>query len=276
MQKTDQKTEKTATPRVLFIVTSNDKLGTTDKLTGFDLPECAHAYNELAREGFDIVFASPLGGKAPMDPQSVEREKNDQGVVQFLANKAAMDQINNTKGLHLIDISEFHGIFFPGGHGPMFDLPQNVHVQKFVRAIYESGGTIGAVCHGPCALTNVTLSNGHYLLNGHKVTGFSNAEEKSMKMDQAMPFLLEDKLKSRGAMFSAAEPMAAHIVVGPRLITGQNPASSAGTAAAMITPIRSYISKITLKGEGKPVLGLTSSGSSQGQVHEFHTHVHAQ
>lgn len=213
--------------RVLFVVTSHDKLGSTGKSTGLWLPELTHPY--YAMKGADphrtieITIASPKGGKAPIDPRS--QDMKDPENAKFMKDATTKAAIENT--VRLSDAKEkYAAVFFVGGHGPMWDLPDDKSAQKIASQVYDNGGVVAAVCHGPAALVNVKLKDGKYLLAGKKVTAFSNKEEDGMGCTKVVPFLLETKLKERGAKFSAAPPQNPNVVVDGRLITGQNPASA--------------------------------------------------
>ncbi|KAJ3107681.1 hypothetical protein HDU96_007832 [Phlyctochytrium bullatum] len=221
---------------ILFIVTSHSELGSTGKKTGWYLPEVAHPYNILTRAGFNITVASPLGGKTPMDPGSAEAFAKDEECTHFLADATAQKKLNESLVLSTIDPSQFAAVVYPGGHGPMYDLATDATSHSIAAKIYEAGGVVAAVCHGPAGIVNVKLSNGDYLIKGKKVTGFSNHEEDLVQLTPYMPFLLETSLNTNsGGHFSKAEqPWAAHVVVDGKVITGQNPASSAPLAEAVI------------------------------------------
>ncbi|KAI9596620.1 class I glutamine amidotransferase-like protein [Syncephalis fuscata] len=228
---------------VLFVLTSHSQLGNTGKPTGFYLPELAHPYEVLSKE-YRIRFVTPKGGKSPVDPSSVEAFRDDPICAKFLENASVVASIENTEYLSSItdeDISNLSGVFFPGGHGPMFDLAENELSANIVRKVYEQGGVIGAVCHGPAGIVNVKLSNGNYLVAEHNVTGFSNAEEDAVGLSSVMPFMLEDLLRDHGASYSkASEPWGEHVVgQNTRLVTGQNPNSSSGVAKAMLDSLNS-------------------------------------
>lgn len=211
---------------VLFILTSHDQLGNTGNKTGWYLPEVAHPYHVLKKAGHNIAFVSPKGGKAPMDPGSGEEFKDDQICKDFLADKAAMDLIDNTKLPTQVNASDYKAIFYAGGHGPMFDLPDNQDIAKLAVSIYENGGIVSAVCHGPVGLVPLKLSSGEHLIKGKKVTSFTNSEEEAVQLMSVMPFPLETKLTALGGNFIAADNFKANVQVDGRLITGQNPASA--------------------------------------------------
>eukprot|EP01135_Chromosphaera_perkinsii_P003964 Nk52_evm7s265 gene=Nk52_evmTU7s265 len=219
----------TATKKnILFVVTSHNVIPKTGGQTGWYLPEVAHPYCFLtnAKNQHVITFVSPKGGESPMDNGSKEAFKEDPVCKEFLVDEAVMTKLKSTKKPEDINPNDFDAIVYPGGHGPMFDLPENEAIQKLCAAIYEKGGVVAAVCHGPCGLVNVKLSNGKYLIDGKKVTGFTNSEEEAVKLCEAMPFLLEDRMTEHGGSFSKAADWAENVVVDGRLVTGQNPASS--------------------------------------------------
>jgi len=218
---------------ILFVMTSNEKLGSSDHPTGSYLPEFAHPYNFLIKH-YNIEFASPKGGVTPIDPGSRELFKADEECNAFLANEVAMNAINTTIPLEKINSKDYDAIFYPGGHGPMYDLTDHPKSQALAKEIYENGGLVSSVCHGTCALVNVKLSNGQYLIKGKKVTGFSNAEEDAVQMTKDMPFLLEDVIKERGGLYTkASELWGTHVLVDGQLVTGQNPGSSAELSQAI-------------------------------------------
>ncbi|OJI89643.1 hypothetical protein ASPTUDRAFT_917680 [Aspergillus tubingensis CBS 134.48] len=217
-------------PKFLFILTSQSILPSRGTPTGWYLPELVHPYNKLAPV-FDIVVASPAGGEAPLDPYSVEATKGDAECMAFLNEKSSVWK-NTAKIDALIgQTSEFAGIFYVGGHGPMFDLADNESSQTLARELYEAGKVVSAVCHGPAALVNVKLSNGTYLVSGQKVTGISDVEEEILQFSQDMPFLLETELRKRGGIHEKADgPFGVSVVTSGengKLVTGQNPPSAA-------------------------------------------------
>ncbi len=215
----DSKTDK-----VLIVVTNHADLVGSGRKTGYYLPEVTHPYFKFRAASIDVDFASPNGGMAPMDPKSLDLK--DPLNKKFYENKDLMAKLENTLSLKTINSKAYKAIIFAGGHGTMWDLPKSKAVSKVSREIYESGGYVAAVCHGPAALINIKLSNGEYLLKGRKVTGFTNEEEDIVKLSQYMPFMLEDKLKERGAIFEGASAWSEKVVVDGRLVTGQNPASA--------------------------------------------------
>ncbi|KAH6892891.1 ThiJ/PfpI family protein [Thelonectria olida] len=213
--------------KLLVVLTSQNILPTRNNTkTGWYLPEFVHPYNALAPH-VDLVIASPKGGEAPIDPYSIEDAKDDEQSQAFLKEKEHLWKNTEKLESFLGNTSEFAGIFFVGGHGPMFDLAVDTASHALIREFYESGKIVSAVCHGPGALVNVKLSNGEYLVKDHEVTGFSNAEEDAYHFTDAMPFMLEDELKNHGGRYVKADELFGIKVVvsgkDGKLITGQNP-----------------------------------------------------
>jgi len=227
-------------PKVLIVLTSHKELGNTGKPTGWYLPEFAHPYNVLAPKA-QITIASPAGGEAPLDPASVELFKADQVSVDFLNTKSALWKNTEKLSDFLGHAKDFDAIFYVGGHGPMFDLAVSKTSHDLIREFIGADKVISAVCHGPAAFAYVQTQAGKSILDGYPVTGFSNAEEDSVGLTSAMPFLLEDELKkaSGGKYEKAAEPWGEKVVVtnGGKLITGQNPASAAGVGEAILKSV---------------------------------------
>lgn len=217
--------------KVLIVVTSHGQLGNTGKATGYYLPEVSHPYAKLQELGYSIDIASPKGGKAPMDESS--RDLKDPVNKKLLGNKEFVAKLENTLALKNIRAQDYGAILFAGGHGTMWDFVSTPEINSLSQKIYEAGGVVAAVCHGPAALVNIKLGNGDYLIAGKSLTGFSNAEEEAAKLTQVMPFLLEDELKKRGAKFTAKPLWQSNVVTDGRLVTGQNPASAAGVAEAV-------------------------------------------
>ncbi|KAK4098348.1 class I glutamine amidotransferase-like protein [Parathielavia hyrcaniae] len=227
-------------PKILIVLTSHDKLGDTGKPTGWYLSELAHPYDIFKSHNFNLTLASPNGGAAPLDPSSIEAAKsaNDATSASFLDNNkpAPWESTEHLTSL-LGRAGEFDALFFPGGHGPMFDLAGDTTSQALVREFVEAGKVVAAVCHGPAALVGVGG-----LLRGRRVTGFSNEEEKAVGLDGAVPFLLEDRLREavgpEGGYEKAGEAWGEKVVVDGKLITGQNPASAKGVGEAIVRAVR--------------------------------------
>lgn len=216
--------------RVLFVVTSHSALGNTGQKTGYYLSEVAHPFQVLQEAGYAIDFVSPKGGKAPMDPKSY---KLDDPI-----NKAFWEtygkRLEETRASEQVDPSQYVAIFYAGGHGTMWDFPENEALARIAANIYERGGAIGAVCHGPSGLLPIRLSNGRPLVEGRRISSFTNEEEQAVRLDKIMPFLLETRLKTLGAIHVSVKNFAAHVEVDDRIVTGQNPASAAGVGRALV------------------------------------------
>ncbi len=210
--------------KVLIVVTSHNLLGKTGKPTGYYLPEVTHPYFKLIDSGFNVDIASIKGGKAPMDESS--RDLKDPLNFRFLVDPEHDRKLQQTLKLSSMKASDYNALIFAGGHGTMWDFPDNKDVLRLAAEIYENGGIIAAVCHGPAALVNIKLSNGNYLVAGKKVTAFSNDEEDAAKLSKVMPFMLETELIKRGAVFEKAPLWKSRVVADDRLVTGQNPASA--------------------------------------------------
>lgn len=216
------------TRRILIVVTSHDKLGDTGEKTGFYLSEVTHPYDVFVRAGFTVDFVSPQGGAAPMTAVNLKDPLNK----AFLDDAELMKQIQTTLKPIQVDATKYDAIFYAGGHGTMWDFPDNSELAGIASKIYERGGVVGGVCHGPSGLINVKLSNGRYLVDGKTVSAFTNEEEANFT--KIVPFLLETKLIERGAKMTKAPKFQAHVVTSERLVTGQNPASAKGVAESMV------------------------------------------
>jgi putative intracellular protease/amidase len=213
--------------KALIVVTSHDRLGNTGKPTGYYLPEVTHPYYAMLDAGIEVDVASPSGGEAPMDPSSGDRK--DPSNARFLDSAADREKVARTIALADVEPSGYDAILFAGGHGTMWDFRENRDVQRLAAAIHQKGGVVAAVCHGPAALVDVTLSSGDYLVAGKRVTGFSNAEEEAAKLTNVVPFLLESVMVERGGRYEKADGLwKEHVVTDGRLVTGQNPASAGG------------------------------------------------
>jgi putative intracellular protease/amidase len=219
---------KAMTHRVLIAMTSHDKKGETGQSTGAFLPEVAHPYDVFARAGYEIELASVRGGQVPLDGV----EDADETSRSFLA--AHRDDLAKTLAAANVAAARFDVIFFAGGHGAMWDFPDSAALSNVASSIYERGGIVSAVCHGPAALVNLQLSSGEYLVAGKKVSAFTNEEERAVGLENVVPFLLADQLIQRGALHQPAPLWQKQVVVDGRLVTGQNPASAAGVAEAVV------------------------------------------
>ncbi len=210
--------------KVLFVLTSHDRKGNTGQPTGFYLPEAAHPWAVLQAAGFDVDFVSPKGGKPPMDGA----DSADPVSRRFLGSQEIARKIGSTPTPDQVNAADYSAILFVGGHGTMWDFPDDQSLAKVAAAIYETGGVVGAVCHGPAALVNLRLSDGEYLVKGKQVAAFTDDEERAVNLDGVVPFLLATTLRQRGANHRPAPNWQANVVVDGRLVTGQNPASAEG------------------------------------------------
>ncbi len=213
---------------VLFVLSSHRHLGNTGTLTGFHFDEVATPYYLLQEAGIKVELSSIKGGLPPADPASVNRinrERNPPNVSRFLNDMEAMYKLGNTLPAGVHDIKNFSAIYLPGGHGTMWDFPDNDHLQKLLREAYQMEKPIAAVCHGPAALVNVTFHD-KYIVQDHKINSFTNQEERETEKDDIVPFLLESRLRARGANFKATRPGKAFCIESGPFITGQNPASA--------------------------------------------------
>jgi putative intracellular protease/amidase len=208
--------------KILFVLTSHDRKGNTGQPTGFYLPEAAHPWAVLQAAGFEIDFVSPKGGKPPMDGVDLSDPVNR----AFLENQEVSRKIDNTLTPDQINVRDYAAIFFVGGHGTMWDFPNDASLARLAATIYEEGGVVGAVCHGPAALVNLKLSNGQYLVKGRRVAAFTDDEERAVNLDRVVPFLLATTLGQRGAVHVPAPNWQSNVIVDDRLVTGQNPASA--------------------------------------------------
>ncbi|PWZ02956.1 class I glutamine amidotransferase-like protein [Testicularia cyperi] len=233
-----------ASKKILVVFTSHTQLIGSDHPTGYYLPEIAHPYYIFKEAGYELVAASPKGGEAPLDQSSVDAFKEDADSVKFLNDKEAQNWVGNTQKLDDFadKQSEFAAIFYPGGHGPCFDLPVDETSKKLIREFYEAGKPTSAVCHAPAVFTDVKLSDGSYLVNGKEVTSFTNEEEEQAGLTKAIPWLVETRLGERGAKFSKTTPWGEKVIVdksdGKYLISGQNPASAAGLAKEVLKALK--------------------------------------
>lgn len=223
---------------ILMILTSHDKLGSTGKPTGFWLEEFAAPYYAFLDAGARVTLASPLGGQPPLDPKSDAPDAQTRATRRFKNDAHAQAALAATARLAEIKADGFDAVFFPGGHGPLWDLAENGYVMGLIGDFHDSGKPVSAVCHAPAVFRHVKGPDGTFLVNGRNVTGFSNAEEHAVGLTGVVPFLVEDMLKDHGARYTSAHDWQPHVVVDGRLVTGQNPASSVGVAEAVITLLR--------------------------------------
>jgi putative intracellular protease/amidase len=206
------------------------------------LPEVTHPEAVFERAGLEVIYVSPQGGKAPMS--GIDRE--DPINKAFLEDAEKVSKIENTLHPSQINPSEYDAIFYAGGHGTMWDFPDNPELAEITATIYDRGGIVGAVCHGSASLVNLQLSNGNYLVAGKKISCFTNEEEAAVGLTDVVPFLLESKLIERGASVEKAANFQKKVVISDRLVTGQNPASAAGVGEAMVKLLRKLSAKVAV------------------------------
>ena len=227
--------------KILIVLTSHDQLGDTGKKTGFWLEEFAAPYYALKDAGAAITLASPKGGQPPLYPKSDLPENLTELTKRFRTDKAVQAELANTKKLADVSADDFDAVFYPGGHGPMWDMPANATSIALIEAFVKADKPVGAVCHAPAALVNVRGKDGQYLVKSKRVTGFTNAEEEAVGLTAVVPFLLEDRLKERGGLYSKGANWAPYVRVDGKLVTGQNPASSGPAAEELLKLLRSCL-----------------------------------
>lgn len=225
--------------KVLCVVTSHGVKGSTGEQTGFWLSELTHPLEKMHNAGIETELASIKGGTPPIDKNSMDL--SDEVNAKYWNDEKFQEQYKNTIKLSDVNYKDYDGIFFAGGHGAMWDFPDSEDVNKISSAIYENGGFVAAVCHGPAALVNIKLSDGSYLVSGKKVTGFTDDEEREIKFEEYVPFLLETELRKRGGIFQAKANWTTNVVSDKRLITGQNPGSAAEVGEAIVKLINECV-----------------------------------
>ncbi|MFX1765163.1 type 1 glutamine amidotransferase domain-containing protein [Paraburkholderia sp. A1RI-2L] len=225
--------------KVLIVLTSHEDLGNTGKKTGFWLEELVAPYYALRDAGAQITLASPMGGQPPLDPKSSDPTAQTDATRRFDADATARAELSNTKRLVEIDASAFDAVFYPGGHGPLWDLAEDPVSVALIEKTIAAGKPVAAVCHAPGVLRHVKGADGQPLVAGKAVTGFSNSEEAAVQLTDVVPFLVEDVLKENGGKYTKAADWAPHVETDGLLITGQNPASSEPVAHALLAALRS-------------------------------------
>ncbi|WP_114937625.1 type 1 glutamine amidotransferase domain-containing protein [Mucilaginibacter endophyticus] len=216
----------TKTKKVLFVVTSHDKMGNIDRQTGLWEGEFAAPYYTLADAGYDITIASPKGGVAPIDPFSQIPQFATDATKRFDGDEAVQAKLKNTVLLSSVSESDYDAIFFPGGHGPMWDLAEDLTAAKLIETFYQHNKPVSLLCHGVVALKHAKAANGEPLIKGKRVAGFTNGEEEAVGLTQVVPFLTEDLMISLGADYQKGDDWSSFSVVDGLLITGQNPQSA--------------------------------------------------
>ena len=219
--------------KLLIVLTSHDQLGDTGKKTGFWLEEFTSPYYEFLDAGADITLASPKGGQPPLDPKSDEQDAQTVTTQRFRNDKDAQKVLATTRKLSEVYESDFDAIFYPGGHGPLWDLAEDADSIALIEAFWRADKPVAAVCHAPGVFRHVEIDDVPLVKDKH-VTGFSNSEEEAVQLTEVVPFLVEDELKKNGGEYSKAADWRPYVLVDGKLITGQNPASSAGVAQALL------------------------------------------
>ena len=224
--------------KVLFVLTSHDQLGKTGKKTGFWIEEFASPYYYLADKGVDVTLASPKGGQPPIDPSSDTPENQTESTTRFKADKALQEKLSKTHKLAEVSSDDYDAVFYPGGHGPLWDLAESTDSTKLIESFYNANKPVSFVCHAPAALKHVKNADGEPLVKGKKVTGFTNTEEELVKLTDVVPFLVEDMLKENGGIYSKKGDFEEYAIEDGLLITGQNPASSEKVAELLLAKLQ--------------------------------------
>jgi putative intracellular protease/amidase len=219
--------------KILMVLTSHDQLGNTGRKTGFWLEEFAAPYFTFLDSGATLTLASPKGGQPPLDPVSDAPEGQTEMTRRFKKDPAAQAALAKTVRLRDVKASDYDAVFYPGGHGPMWDLAEDAHSIALIEAFYSAGKPVAAVCHAPGVLHRVQCQ-GQPIVKGKRVTGFTNDEEEAVHLTKVVPFLVEDELKRLGGLYEKVANWAPFVITDGKLVTGQNPASSAGGAAALL------------------------------------------
>jgi putative intracellular protease/amidase len=220
--------------KILIVLTSHDQLGNTGKPTGFWLEEFAAPYYTFKDASAEVVLASPKGGQPPLDPKSSQPDAQTEATRRFEGDRDAQSQLANTRKLDDVSAADFDTVFYPGGHGPLWDLTGNATSIALIESFIKARKPVAAVCHAPAALVQVRGEDGEYLVKGKRVTGFTNTEEEGVQLIDVVPFLLEDKLKEIGGDYSKGPDWSSYVLVDGLLVTGQNPASSEEAARKLL------------------------------------------
>ena len=223
---------------VLFVLTSHDQLGNTGKKTGFWIEEFASPYYYLADKGVEVTLASPAGGQPPIDPSSDKPENQTEATIRFKADKALQEKLSKTHSLSEVKADDYDAVFYPGGHGPLWDLAESKDSAALIESFYGLEKPVAFVCHAPGVLKNVKNMDGEPLVKGKKVTGFTNTEEELVKLTDVVPFLVENMLKENGGIYSKAGDFEPYALEDGLLITGQNPASSEKVAELLLEKLK--------------------------------------
>jgi putative intracellular protease/amidase len=221
--------------KILMVLTSHDQLGDTGNKTGFWLEEFAAPYYVFKDAGADITLASPKGGQPPLDPKSDAEDAQTEATKRFKADPAAQQDLANTKVLSTVGADGFDAIFYPGGHGPLWDLAEDADSRRLIESFAASDRPVGAVCHAPAVFRHTKSADGQSLVAGRTVTGFTNTEEEAVGLTDIVPFLVEDMLVANGGKYQKGADWTSFVVTDGKLVTGQNPASSEEAARKLLT-----------------------------------------
>ncbi len=220
--------------KIVFVLTSHDLLGNTGQKTGFWIEEFATPYYVLSDAGAKITIASPKGGQPPVDPKSELADAQSASTRRFYKDNIVIDKVAHSLKLSDVKVEDYDAVFYPGGHGPLWDLALDKFSIQLIEDFYNHKKPIAFVCHAPAALVNVKAKNGEALIKGKELTGFSNSEEAAVHLTDVVPFLLEDELKKHGALYTKGEDWSSYVKKDGLLITGQNPASSEAVAKLLL------------------------------------------
>lgn len=226
--------------KILMVLTSHDQLGDTGNKTGFWLEEFASPYYVFRDAGAEITLASPKGGQPPVDPKSHDPGDETEAIVRFNQDKQAQQALANTRKLAEVNAQDHDAVFYPGGHGPLWDLAEDTHSIQLIETMYEAGKPVAAVCHGPGVFRHTRRPDRQPLVQGKRVTGFTNTEEEGVQLTHVVPFLVEDMLKDNGGEYSKGADWSSYVVVDGQLVTGQNPGSSDETAKALLETLNHH------------------------------------
>ena len=221
--------------KVLMVLTSHDRLGDTGRKTGFWLEEFAAPYYVFRDAGVDVALASPRGGQPPLDPKSDEPDAQTEATKRFRQDPEAQQALATTARLADLQASEYDAVFYPGGHGPLWDLAEDRDSIALIESTYAAVKPLALVCHAPGVLRHAKSADGAPLVQGRSVTGFANSEEAAVGLTDVVPFLVEDMLKANGADYEKKADWTSHVITDGNLVTGQNPASSEAAAKAVLT-----------------------------------------
>ncbi len=224
--------------KILVVLTSHDQLGGTDKKTGFWLEELAAPYYRFKDASAELTLASPKGGQPPLDPKSSDPDAQTEATRRFQADDDALSALAHTRVLKDVSVDDYDAVFYPGGHGPLWDLAEDAHSIALIEQALAAGKPVAAVCHAPGVLRHVRNADGTPLVQGRQVTGFTNSEEAAVGLTDVVPFLVEDMLKANGGRYSKAGDWQPYAVEDGLLITGQNPASSEPVAQALLARLQ--------------------------------------